>query len=592
MSMARRYDDSPLAVERLLPAAFTWLAKISKSIPKVSSALAPNIAWALRPTHWVFLCIECCAWAFHNLAGSYKEDLVVMENTNVPDLTNGFPVDGLPDGAMIQGKVGDEDVILARRDDEFFAVGANCTHYHGPLAQGLIVGDELRCPLHHASFSLRTGMALCAPAFDAIPRWRLERVGERLFVREKLPPLAQYPEDHATPPHSPSSVIIVGGGAAGLAAADMLRRKGYVGPLTMISADESAPYDRPNVSKDFLQQPIPDEWMNLRLPEFYGERNIDLVLNSRVSSLDTREKRLHLQNAKSYNFGALLLATGAEVIKLSIPGARESEVFYVRTWSDARVLFKKIENAKQVVVVGASFIGLEVAASIRSRGVQVHVVAPENQPFERTLGPQVGAFFRALHESHGVAFHLGKTVTRMNGNQAVLSDGTALQADFLVVGVGVQPAVSLAEQAGLKIDRGVLVNEYLETSTPGIFAAGDIARWPDPHSGQLIRVEHWVVAERQGQVAARNILGYRQRYDWVPFFWTQQFDVSLRYVGHAEKWDAVEIEGSLDANDCAIHYKQQGRTLALATIGRDVQSLQFQAALQSSLQKSTHTTHA
>ena len=515
-----------------------------------------------------------------------------MENTNVPDFASGFPINALQDGAMIQGKVGDEDVILARRGDEFFAVGANCTHYHGPLAEGLIVGDELRCPLHHTCFSLRTGMAVCAPAFDAIPRWRLERVGERLFVREKLPSLAQYPEANSTPPHSPSSIVIVGGGAAGLAAADMLRRKGYLGSLTMISSDDSAPYDRPNVSKDFLQQPIPDEWMNLRVPEFYGERNIDLILNSRVSSIDTRGKRLHLQDGRTYNFGALLLATGADVVKLSIPGARESDVFYVRTWSDARTLFKKIETAKQVLIVGASFIGLEVAASIRSRGVEVHIVAPENQPFELTLGSQVGAFFRALHESHGVVFHLGKTVTRMIGNQVVLSDGSALQADFLVVGVGVQPSVSLAEQAGLKIDRGVLVNEYLETSAPAIFAAGDIARWPDPRSGQLIRVEHWVVAERQGQIAARNILGYRERYDSVPFFWTQQFDVSLRYVGHAEKWDAVEIEGSLDANNCAIHYKQQGRTVALATIGRDVQSLQFEAALQSTLKKSPRTTHA
>jgi apoptosis-inducing factor 3 len=514
-------------------------------------------------------------------------------NTNIPDFTTGFPVDSLQDGAMIQGKVGDEDVILARRGDEFFAVGANCTHYHGPLAEGLIVGDELRCPLHHACFSLRTGMPLRAPAFDAIPRWRLERDGERLFVREKLPPLAQYPEANASkPPHSPSSVVIVGGGAAGLAAADMLRRKGYVGPLTMISADDSNPYDRPNVSKDYLQQPIPDEWMNLRLPEYYGEQKIDVILNSRVSSIDTREKRVYLQDDRTYNFGALLLATGADVVKLSIPGARESDVYYVRSWSDARVLFHKIEAAKQIVVVGASFIGLEVAASIRSRGVRVHVVAPENQPFERTLGPEVGGFFRALHEAHGVIFHLGQTVTGMNGNQVILSDGTTLQADFLVIGVGVQPSVSLAEQAGLKIDRGVLVNEYLETSEPGIFAAGDIARWPDPHSSQLIRVEHWVVAERQGQVAARNILGYRERYDLVPFFWTQQFGVSLRYVGHAEKWDAVEIEGSLDSNNCAIRYKQQGKTLAVATIGQDVQSLEFEAAIEASHQKSPRTTHA
>ena len=515
-----------------------------------------------------------------------------MGSINTPDFTKGFPVDGLPNGGMIQGKLGDEDVVLARQDDQFFAVGASCTHYHAPLAEGLIVGEELRCPLHHACFSLRTGIALCAPAFDAIPRWRVERVGDSVFVREKLAALARYPEANVPkPPHSPSSVVIVGGGAAGLAAADMLRCKGYDGPLTMISADDAAPYDRPNVSKDYLQGPIPDEWMNLRLPDFYKEQRINLVLNSRVSSIDIQQKQIQLHDGKSYEFGALLLATGAEVIKLPIAGARDSDVFYVRTWSDAHALFKRIEIAKRVVVVGASFIGLEVAASLRSRGVAVHVVAIENAPFERTFGPEVGRFFRELHESHGVVFHLGKTVTRLNGNEAILNDSTKLHTDFLVLGVGVRPSVTLAEQAGLKVDRGIVVNEYLETSAPGIFAAGDIARWPDPHSGQPIRVEHWVVAERQGQVAARNILGYRERYDAVPFFWTQQYDVALKYVGHAEKWDDIQIDGSLDAKDCVVGYKQGGKTLAVATIGRDVQSLEFEAGMEASLRKQPRATH-
>jgi len=515
-----------------------------------------------------------------------------MENTKNVDLTKGFPVDGLQNGAMIQGKVGDDDVILARQADQFFAVGGSCTHYHGSLAEGAIVGEELRCPLHHACFSLRTGMALCAPAFDAIPRWRVERVGDRVFVREKLATLAQYPEANAPkPPNSPSSVVIVGGGAAGLAAAEMLRRKGYDGPVIIISADDSAPYDRPNVSKDYLQEPIPDEWMNLRVPDFYREQKIDLVLNSRVSSIDPSKKHLQLEDGRIYNFGALLLATGADVIKLPIPGARESDLFYVRTWSDARLIFKKAETAKRVVVVGASFIGLEVAASLRSRGLDVHVVAIETQPFERTLGAEVGGSFRALHESHGVTFHLGKTVIRIDGNQATLSDGTKLQADFLVLGVGVRPSVALAEQAGLKVDRGIVVNEYLETSAAGIFAAGDIARWPDSHSGQQIRVEHWAVAERQGQVAARNILGYRERYDAVPFFWTQQFGVSLKYVGHADKWDAVEIDGSLDARNCAVSYKQGGKTVAVAAIGRDVQSLEFEAAMEAQPRKWPHATY-
>ena len=515
-----------------------------------------------------------------------------MEKTNLTDLTQGIPVDRLKDSAIIHGRVGDDEVVLTVRAGEFFAVGANCTHYHGPLAEGVIVGDELRCPLHHACFSLRTGMALCAPAYDAVPRWRVERLGDTVFVREKLPALNQYPEAGATkPPKSPSSIVIVGGGAAGLAAAEILRRKGYDGPVTMISADDSAPYDRPNVSKDYLQEPIPDEWMNLRVPDFYREQKIDLVLNARVASIAIRQKQIQLQDAKTYTFDALLLATGAEVIRLAIPGARESQVFYVRSWSDGRAIFQKTATAKQVIVVGASFIGMEVASSLRSRGVNVHVVAPTNQPFARTLGPEVGRFFQRLHESQGVVFHLGNSITSVDGSIATLSDGTKLQADFLVVGVGVRPSITLAEQAGLKVDRGILVNEYLETSAPGIFAAGDVARWPDPYSGQQIRVEHWVVAERQGQVAARNMLGYREPYDFVPFFWTQQFGVALKYVGYAEKWDAIEIDGSLDAKDCAIRYNLAGKTAAVATIGRDLQSLQSEAGFQASLSKRPRATH-
>jgi len=503
-----------------------------------------------------------------------------MDKVIAPDFAQGVPVEGVPDGGMIQGTVAGVDVILARRGAEFFAVGAKCPHYGGPLGKGLIVADEVRCPLHHSSFSLRTGAVLRPPAFDSIPCWRVERIGSSVFVREQLPASHRAAAAVATDGSKvPTAVVIVGGGGAGLAAADTLRREGYDGPLTILSADEFPPYDRPNLSKDYLAGTAPDEWMPLRSPQYYSDRHIELALNSRVTSLDIRHKRVQTENGGTYDFDRLLLATGAAPIRLPITGAG-SPIAYLRSYADSRALIARAASAKQVVIVGSSFIGLEVAASLRARGIAVHVVARDRLPFERVLGPDIGRFVRSLHESQGVVFHFEDTVTRLAGRTAVLESGGTVGADFLVVGVGVRPLVELAQQAGLKVDRGVVVNEHLETSAPGVFAAGDVARWPDVRTNELVRIEHWVVAERQGQVAARNILGRRERFDAVPFFWTRQYGVSIKYVGHAPEWDAIELSGSVAAKDCAVTYQRAGRTLAVATISRDLQNLQAEAAME------------
>jgi NADPH-dependent 2,4-dienoyl-CoA reductase/sulfur reductase-like enzyme/nitrite reductase/ring-hydroxylating ferredoxin subunit len=473
--------------------------------------------------------------------------------------------------------LGEEEVLLVRCGQEFFAVGAHCTHYHGPLAEGLVIEDEVRCPWHHACFSLRTGEALRAPALDPLPRWRVERAGNKVFLREKLPPADSNPISNAS---HPLSILIVGGGAAGLVAADMLRRRGYTGPVTMISADSAPPSDRPNLSKDFLAGTAQDDWIPLRPPDWYAKRKIDLVLNTRAAVLDTKQKKVLSEDGKTYDYGALLLATGADAVKADLEGASPSQVFCLRSFADSKAIIRRAASAKQVVVVGASFIGLEVAASLRARNIAVHVVAPDKVPMEKILGPQLGAFIRSFHESHNVVFHLGETVKRVDADIVTLTGGQTIHADFIVLGVGVRPSLTLAEQAGLKMDRGILVDEYLETSAPGVFAAGDAARWPDPHTGEAIRVEHWVVAERQGQTAAKNMLGARERFRDVPFFWSQHYDIPINYVGHAEKWDAIHVDGDIGKKDCTLTYKRDGRALAVATIFRDRESLSAELAME------------
>jgi apoptosis-inducing factor 3 len=498
--------------------------------------------------------------------------------TRGPDLASGVATDAIADGHMLLGHVGEEAVLLARRGDEFFAIGATCTHYGGPLAEGLMVDDTVRCPWHHACFSLRTGEALRAPALGPVACWSTERVGDKVFVREK----ATAPPSSRPAPiqRLPQKIVIVGGGAAGFAAAEMLRRQRFQGSIVMLSDDDAPPVDRPNLSKDYLAGNAPEEWVPLRGDDFYAEQNIDLRLRTSVTAIDVRGREVALADGSKVAYDRLLLATGAEPVRLSLPRMELPHVHTLRTLRDCRAIIAQATTAKRAVVLGASFIGLEVAASLRARNIEVHVVAPEKRPMERILGAQMGDFVRALHEEHGVIFHLEDTATAIDARQVILKSGGTIAADLVVVGVGVRPRLALAEKAGLTLDRGVNVDAYLETSAPGIFAAGDIARWPDRHSGAAIRVEHWVVAERQGQTAALNMLGGREKFAAVPFFWSQHYDVPINYVGHAETWDEIAIEGDVAARDCVLRYKRNGHVLAVASIYRDADSLTAEVEME------------
>lgn len=495
------------------------------------------------------------------------------EELTGPDLTAGVPLAEVADGGTLLGHADGEAVLLARQGDDVFAVAAHCTHYHGPLAEGIVVGDTVRCPWHHACFSLRTGEALKAPALIPLACWNVTRDGDTVRVSGKAPD----PEPKSAPVGAPESVAIIGGGAAGAAAVEMLRREGYQGSITLISAVKDLPVDRPNLSKDYLAGTAPEEWIPLFPQEFYDEHKVTLKLGERATALDATLKTVTLEGGEVIPFGAALLATGADPIHPPIPGADLPHVHYLRSLGDSRAIIAATEGAKRAVVIGASFIGLEVAASLRHRGIEVEVVAPEAKLFEKVFGPEVGDFVQKLHEENTVTFHLGDSVTAITPERVTLKSGGAITCDLVVIGVGVRPNLALAESAGLTVDKGVVVNEYLQTSAPNVYAAGDIARYPDHHGGKHYRIEHWVVAERQGQTAAKNILGRNEKYTSPAFFWSQHYDVALGYVGHSEGWDRYEIEGSLDDKEFKVTYYEGDRAAAMLTLGRDKESLQAEA---------------
>jgi 3-phenylpropionate/trans-cinnamate dioxygenase ferredoxin reductase subunit len=365
---------------------------------------------------------------------------------------------------------------------------------------------------------------------------------------------------------SDQTYIIVGASLAGAKAAEVLREHGFDGRVVLIGAEPERPYERPPLSKDHLRGESEREKTFVHPEDFYAQQQIELITGRSATKLDLASRTITLDDDRALSYEKLLLTTGAEPRRLKIPGADLDGVYYLRTLADSEALRDRIALGGRVAVVGAGWIGSEVAASARQKGLDVALIDPLSLPNERIFGSEIGSFYRDVHAQHGVELALGKGVEAFEGDGAVravvLDDGSRVACDFAVVGIGVQPRVGLASVAGLRVDNGVVVDERLESSVPGIHAAGDVANAWHPFYRRNIRVEHWANALNQGPAAAGAMLGQTAGYDRIPYFFSDQYDVGMEYSGYATSWDEVLFRGDRDAGEFVAFWLQAGRVVA------------------------------
>jgi 3-phenylpropionate/trans-cinnamate dioxygenase ferredoxin reductase component len=360
--------------------------------------------------------------------------------------------------------------------------------------------------------------------------------------------------------------IIIGAGFAGAKAAETLRDEGFDGRVVLLGAESERPYERPPLSKDYLRGESPRESAYVHPESFYAEKEIELRTSSPATAIDPGAREVVLEGGERVRFDRLLIATGAAPRRLPVPGAELDGVLYLRELDDSAAIAERLRPGAKLAVIGAGWIGAEVGASARQKGLEVTIVEQTSVPLERVLGPEVGAIYAEIHRDHGVDLLTGTGLEAFDGDGAVerlrLADGRTIDCDFVVVGVGVAPRTELAEAAGIEVDDGVVVSETLETSVPGVFAAGDVANALHPFYERRIRVEHWANALNQGPAAARNMLGEGQPYERLPYFFSDQYDVGMEYSGYAIDWDEVVFRGDPASREFIAFWLQGGRVLA------------------------------
>jgi len=472
--------------------------------------------------------------------------------------------DGVPMSVKVEGK----EILLVRIGEIVYATRGKCPHYGAPLKKGLLNGCEISCPWHHARFNISNGKLEAPPALDDLRVYPTKVENGEIFIGSpESQPAEKAP---GTAGKDDCTFVIVGAGGAGNAAAETLRREGFSGRVLLVSAENRVPYDRPNLSKDFLSGEASPDWLPLRKKAFYEKKNIELLTGHQVQRLDPEEHEIHFSNGDVLKYDRILLATGGTPRSLSIPGGDARNVFVLRSMDDASAIVEAAKKAEKVMILGSGFIGLEAAAALRHRGLQVVLATREQAPMGRVFGERIGNWLRQLHESHQVLFHAGVTPEKIEerdkGLLVYLSDGMKFEADFVLVGFGVAPAVGYLKDTGLVNNSAVSVNERLQTRSEDVFAAGDIAAFPNSHTGSMQRIEHWAVAEAQGQHVARAMLGSKDPYREVPFFWTRQYGKSIKYVGHAASYDDIVFRGDVNDEGFFAGYFLEGRLHAACSL--------------------------
>lgn len=476
-------------------------------------------------------------------------------------------------GELKEIQVGETPVLLARVGDECFALGAYCTHYGAPLADGALIGDKIICPWHHACFNARNGNMIEPPAIDSLPQYPLRIENGVIHIDlDGVEGDRRIPDMIKEDPADTRKFVIIGGGGAGYMAAQTLREEGFAGKIVMITREDRLPYDRPNLSKDYLFGQAEPEWMPLRSEEFFAEHDIDRIVGKTVTGVDIAGKKVSFDDGSDMAFDRLLVATGGAPRKLKLPGADLGHIHTLRSFGSADDIIASIDGAKKAAVIGASFIAMEAAAALKKRGLDVTVIAPDKVPFERTLGLEIGAVFQKIHEDNGVKFRLGNGVAGFEGDpnvsSVILASGEKVEADVVITGIGVVPETSFLSGVELHPDHGVFVDENMRIADD-VYAAGDIVHFRDQRTGQTMRIEHWRTALQQGRVAARNMAGKAAKYHAVPFFWTTEFDSTLNYLGRAAGWDEIIFKGKPETQEFLAFFVKDGLVTAVASMNRD-----------------------